>query len=622
MKTLFVFFAAALLTSYSGFGAKDKYALYEDILKINDDSVKCARLILLAEKVADSLYDYSFSLMTFEKANSILSKHRYPVLELDLYYKWGFVNYHKGNYDRADKLYLKALESKVLDSKQNLKANILNMAAVNLQELTVFKRALEYYNEALEIYTRLKDDNAKAAVYVNMANIFALSGNLKESDAFFDRAGKIFIKLDKMERYATLLGNKSYIKWKLGYPDSGKVLLIRSFEIASKYPGNMTGKIEHLFNLGIMYGELRNWDSCFYFLERGKKISDSLSLFGSLDGSYYYSLGYCHQLKGDLKEGIRNYKKAINLKTGISNFRLLHDNISALYFRLKQFDSALIYKNISFSIADSIYKSELQEHINFEDKRIELIEKDYENRIRSAEQEQHLENLKKRNYLLIVAVILLIAFVLLFILYFRQYKLKEKKEHLESELNFLKAQMNPHFLFNSINNIYVLLDENKEKASEILLKFSDLLRYQLYECNVSFISLNKELNFLENFIEFEKLRYSNKIQVIYEFENPPSADLMIAPLLLQPFIENAFKHTPKTKNHQASIRIKTYFSGDNFTLEVINSVDGKKPSSLPGGIGLENVKRRLRLLYNNKHQLRISTEESTFTTTLSIKLTK
>ncbi|MCE3260061.1 MAG: hypothetical protein K0S12_1702, partial [Bacteroidetes bacterium] len=259
---------------------------------------------------------------------------------------------------------------------------------------------------------------------------------------------------------------------------------------------------------------------------------------------------------------------------------------------------------MSLKIADSIYRSELQEHINFENKRVELLENDYKSRIKAAEQEHFLANLKKRNVILLSAVLLLVAFIFLFVLYFRQYKLKEKKEHLESELNFLRAQMNPHFLFNSINNIYVLLDENKEKAASILLKFSDLLRYQLYDCNVKTIFLEKEIRFLENFIEFEKLRYSNRIVVSYQFDKP-SAEEMIAPLLLQPLIENAFKHTPKSKNVKGEISIRMTLDAGVMHFEVKNSRDVSETSGLPGGIGLENVKKRLQLIYPGKHEMKI-----------------
>jgi two-component system LytT family sensor kinase len=214
----------------------------------------------------------------------------------------------------------------------------------------------------------------------------------------------------------------------------------------------------------------------------------------------------------------------------------------------------------------------------------------------------------------------LVALVLLLFLYFRQYRLRVKKEHLQSELDFLRAQLNPHFLFNSINNIYVLLDEDKNKASAVLLKFSELMRYQLYECNVPLIQLGKELLFLENYIEFEKLRYSNKIGVSCELDHAFSGNLLIAPLLLQPFIENAFKHTPKGRYHNSSIHIRISLSGSQLLLDVVNTTDSRETSELPGGIGLENVRKRLKLLYFNRHELLIDTSNNLFHVTLKLTL--
>jgi two-component system LytT family sensor kinase len=192
---------------------------------------------------------------------------------------------------------------------------------------------------------------------------------------------------------------------------------------------------------------------------------------------------------------------------------------------------------------------------------------------------------------------------------------------LQSELDFLKAQLNPHFLFNSINNIYVLLDENKEKASEILLKFSELMRYQLYECNVMAISLSKELQFLGNYIEFENLRYSNKISVSYNINQVDAGGLVIAPLLLQPFIENAFKHTPKKKEQQSRVQVHTTLRGTEFLFEVTNTVDASQTASdLPGGIGLKNVKKRLKLLYPGRHDLKITKTDQQYTIVLKLTL--
>ena len=601
-------------------GSDAGYTKYLELIALKDDSVKCERLIEHSRIMVDSLQDYDFAILILQKTEAFLKEKNFPTLRLKLYNQWGYSNYMKGDFEAADTYYVKALGLKIIDSDQLLKADILNRAGANLQNLSAFKRALTYYNEALEIYSKLNDEKGKGNVYINMANIFVLSGDFEQSDAYFDKAANLFIKNKQPQKYSVVLSNKSLIRSRTGKPEEAKSLLLQSLHLDYDKSKNFDHYIVTHFNTGLIYAELKKWDSCFYYFKRGKFLVDSVGLADTYDASYDYYLGYCYRLKGDLKKAIVYYKDALKMHTGIADFQGLYNNIASLYFELKQYDTAFLYKTEGARIADSIYKSEVQERIKFENKRLDLLEKDYKNQIRSAEQEQNLSNLQKRNYLLIGLVILLAAVGLVFFLYFKQYKLKEKKEHLQSELDFLKAQLNPHFLFNSINNIYVLQSEDKDKASEVLLKFSELLRYQLYECNVATLPLSKEIQFVENYIEFEKLRYSNKILVNYQCTNNLAPDLTISPLLLQPFVENAFKHTPKNKNNLSRIDIRINVEGEHLLFEVSNTLAVSSPSGLPGGIGLENVKKRLKLLYAGKHELLIQKTESEFKISLKLNL--
>jgi len=600
---------------------ENKYIKYQSILTIENDSSKCEELLNYAVKITDSIHDYDFAILICKKVGALLKKETYPSLQLSLDRKWGYCAYMKGDYETADKLYVQALSSKLLNKDIILKADVLNKAGANLQNLGVYKRAMTYYNETLEIYTKLNDQRGKAMVYINMANIFASTGNLSQSDLFFDKAAKIFLEKNLIENYSVILGNKAIVRWRLGKFEDAKTLLLKALKLNMKKIKSHDHFIAVYFNLGLIYAELKKWDSSFYYLTRAKTSIDSLHMSESLDGSYYYDLGYVYAKKGEIKKAISYYKKALNIKAGISEYRNLYNDVAELYLKSKQYDSAFIYKNEKDRIVDSIYNSEIKERAEFENKRIELLEKDYQNQIKSAEQEHSLSDLQKRNYLLLSIVIILVATVLVSFLYFKQSKLKEKKEHLQSELDFLKAQLNPHFLFNSINNIYVLLNDDKDKASEILLKFSDLLRYQLYECNVSLIHLSKELQFLENYIEFEKLRYSNKIKVKCHFENEKSHNLKIAPLLLQPFIENAFKHTPKNKGNENLIEIEVKVNNTQLVFKTTNTLNEGESSGLPGGVGLENVRKRLKLLYSNKHDLTIKTENGIYMVVLNLQLT-
>jgi len=199
-----------------------------------------------------------------------------------------------------------------------------------------------------------------------------------------------------------------------------------------------------------------------------------------------------------------------------------------------------------------------------------------------------------------------------------------EKEKLETELKFLKYQFNPHFLFNSINSIFFLIHKNPDMASDSLAKFSGLLRYQLYECNDQQISLDKEITYLKNFIELEKLRQNNNIEVIFEVEQPSTEYWGIAPFILMTFVENAFKHVSKHSDSPNWISIKLSTNEGQLDLLITNSTspDEANEAVTYGGIGLKNVQRRLDLVYPGQYELEIQHTDNCFEVKLRLKLSE
>lgn len=194
-----------------------------------------------------------------------------------------------------------------------------------------------------------------------------------------------------------------------------------------------------------------------------------------------------------------------------------------------------------------------------------------------------------------------------------------EKEKLAMELKFLKHQFNPHFLFNSINSIFILIRKNPNLASSALARFSDLLRHQLYECNDQQIPLSKEIDFLKNFIELERLRQSSSLNIEFMTGDFYGDHLGIAPFILMTFAENAFKHVAKDPDKTGIIDIRLSLYQQLLELTVINTIGADTTSSV-GGIGLKNVKRRLELVYPNQHVLAISRTDSLYTVSLQIAL--
>ena len=196
----------------------------------------------------------------------------------------------------------------------------------------------------------------------------------------------------------------------------------------------------------------------------------------------------------------------------------------------------------------------------------------------------------------------------------REKQLVEEK--LQSELRFLRAQANPHFLFNTLNNIYGMARKQSPQTAEVVLKLSKLLRYMLYECTADTVPLSKEVEVAENFIELEKLRYGKRLVVHFQKE----ADCLhypIAPLLLLPLVENAFKHGSGESRFDCRIDISLALEGGLLSFRVSNTCD-EPARETTAGIGLQNLRRQLELLYPGSHRLEAGFEAGLFVAVLQL----
>ena len=193
----------------------------------------------------------------------------------------------------------------------------------------------------------------------------------------------------------------------------------------------------------------------------------------------------------------------------------------------------------------------------------------------------------------------------------------------ESELKLLRAQVHPHFLFNTLNNLYGLTLEKSDLAPELVLKLSDLMDYMLYKCNKPKVSLKSELVHLNNYIEIEHIRYGEKLQIDFNIEGKVD-QLEIAPMLLLPFFENAFKHGVSKSISKPFVNIHIGIEKNEFNLKMVNSrnPNAKINEDYTKGIGLKNVKKRLQLIYPEKYHLQISPKTDTFEVELQLTLNK
>jgi sensor histidine kinase YesM len=196
---------------------------------------------------------------------------------------------------------------------------------------------------------------------------------------------------------------------------------------------------------------------------------------------------------------------------------------------------------------------------------------------------------------------------------------KVQKEKVEAELQMLKTQINPHFLFNTLNSIYVLAMKNSEQTANMVMKLSDILDYILYKIDSPRIAISAEIQIIENYIALEKIRFTDRVNLSLSSDFK-SEDIQIPPMLIIPFIENAFKHGVAKSLEKSWVKISIQEAGQMMNIAVSNSKGPNSTKSETGGIGLVNVRKRLDILYRDSYILDISEKINSYDVFLSIPI--
>jgi hypothetical protein len=600
---------------------------YTTILNLEDGTLKYNLLVKAADSCAEKNDLSDVTLFLYKSAFDLAKKELDEKRQVDLLQKMAGLHDLRGEVKRQKQCYEEILRYNYTKNTEVLKANTLLNIGITANALSLGKEAIYCINEAMASFIKFDDRENLGKTYDLLSNISLRARDFEKGVFYANKALKILYENKYMESYAdALYGSCHQYTLKGDYRNARKTLLhsaavYRTFTSKS----GRTGLANNYIRVSASYSKVHIFDSAVYYLAAGKRILDSMGNFKQLFKMYYDNLGFYYLQSGKLKEAVSSFKTAIHSFPDKRNgsVKYLYEFIATAFKEAGQYDSAYYYRNVSSFYQDTVYRHELEQNVAITDEIIERLELDLKNQKKVFETEKQKEDLNRLNFSLIVLAVFLVLSILLIVFYVHNRNLKAKRESLMSELDFLRAQLNPHFLFNSINNIHVHMDIDKEKAAQLLIKFSELLRYQLYECNVEKIELTKELAFLENYILFEKLRYEKKISVQYDFETANESNLNIAPLLLQPFIENAFKHTPKNKQDNNQVQITIHLHNGQLSMVVKNKFNPSESNTLPGGIGLENVKKRLKLLYLNKHTLHLEKNnqgENLFTVTLTINL--
>ncbi|PQJ80996.1 hypothetical protein BTO18_11870 [Polaribacter porphyrae] len=219
--------------------------------------------------------------------------------------------------------------------------------------------------------------------------------------------------------------------------------------------------------------------------------------------------------------------------------------------------------------------------------------------------------------ILMAFLFIVISYVIFSWVYEKIKTIRElKNEKLNSELSLLRSQINPHFFFNTLNNLYGLAIEKSEETPKTILKLSEMMRYTIYDGKKDNVNLEKEISFLKNYIDLHTIRHHNKLDLKFEINNK-QPNLKIAPLLLINLLENAFKHGAEKLEKDAFIHINIASHSNILNFVIENNFDDTETSK---GIGLENLKRRLQLLYPNSHDFNTSKHSNIFRAELSLYL--
>lgn len=204
---------------------------------------------------------------------------------------------------------------------------------------------------------------------------------------------------------------------------------------------------------------------------------------------------------------------------------------------------------------------------------------------------------------------------------FEARKKEIENEKLTAELNFLKEQINPHFLFNTLNNLYYLAFTQSPNTTEVIAKLSQMMRYMIYDSNHQLVPLNKEIEYMQNYVSLERLRLNNSIPIEFKIQGN-TEKVRIAPLIFITFLENAFKHGVSNSNPKAWVNVSILVEGESCIYRVENS---KLPLNGKGiedraGIGLQNVRRRLELSYPGKYELKVEDQPDRYGVELTLRM--
>lgn len=496
------------------------------------------------------------------------------------------------DYKKAIQYYNMALQLADECKMEALKGMILYNSASTYEDIGDYDKAFKIITAALAIKRKLNDSAGIARSYKQIAQNLSYKKDYVAAINYFQKALAIQRKLSPIHNLGITLNSMGVVYTTAKQYKRGLTALKEALAISETEGDSLLATGIYL-NIGFCYDGMGKLDSAEYYYLRSLAMcrlqndkSHEAILLNNL-GELYFQQDKLALSEAYLLEGLAE-AKAIN---SIIDLRDIQNNLSVLYAQKNDFKKAYFYQEGYIRTADSLMTEEKMRAVEELTLRFETKEIEEENTLLQKENDLQKNRLQQRNYLILAILVFALLLITIIFLYTRQKRFRIQKEKLDIEQKLLQIQMNPHFIFNSLQAIqsFILTNRQKESAG-YLTSFSRLMRLILENSKHDLISLDKEADTLTYYLELQKLRFKDVFR--YDIRIAPTIDkdfMMVPPMLLQPFIENAIEHGFKDMQEQGLLRVEISQTPDALIFEVSDN-----------GMGIERSKQLKQ--ENNRHR--------------------
>jgi len=545
------------------------------------DSLRIEGIIREARSHVDN--DPDKALATIDKAVKLSEARLYHAGLAASYNVLGTIYNRKSENRKAIQYYNLARKQAMEASHEGLLSSILYNSATAYERLGDYDNAFIITQEALQVKRRLHDSLGIARCYRQIAQYLSHRGDYKNSISYFDKALVILRRIHADPSIAKVLGSKAVILTDSGAYGEARDALYEALQIDAR-TGDSLNMASNYLNLGFCYDGMQRNDSAEHYYLRALEICRIMAIEED-KVTLLNNLGELYLQQNRLKEAEPLLLEALESAAEINDLvdqRFIQANLAQLYYRKGDYKRAYHLKEDFIRSSDSLMNEEKMKALEELSIRFETKETEERNKLLEKENDLQRSRLQQRNYLVIGIVLFALFSIALVFLYARQRRFRLQREKLDIEQKLLQIQMNPHFIFNSLQAIqgFILTNRQKESAG-YLTSFSRLMRLILDNSRHDFISLDKELDTLKYYLELQQLRFKGVFS--YGIHVDPSIDQefrLVPPMLLQPFIENSIEHGFTGMKEEGLLKLDVSVAGEQLVFEVSDN-----------GIGIEASKR-------------------------------